>query len=251
MEALRKAFISQSFGTVRGLDFAQKGLEPIYKEIDFDRVLADFDKMDCKEYREQFPIQPRAAKDSILVDYTAAMAGEFMDMGLHLSGNPECWYESHQTPKRTVNLKVEYGIYKGYTAKEAADWLSEIVNLYYSLVKKYNVSILIEFRTTRPKNGKDIVFEIPLVSTGEYLNEAKAQYLFSPLFYRLFMFCYYRENKASEGFAASRVSQDSYHKGPRKEDGFFIIPALYNKYFSNHAAPDFDKIFEDIQNLYI
>lgn len=250
MENLRKAFLSQNIGTVRGLDFAQKGLGDIYKTNDFDRVLADFDKIDCKEYRDQFPIQPKAAKDSILVDYTPAMSGEFMDMGVFLSGNPECWYESHQTPKKTINLKVEYGIYKGYTAKEAADWLSEILNLYYSLVKKYNVSISLVFECRKNGNAKDIVLEIPLVSTSEYLNEAKAQYLFSPLFYRLFIFSYYRENKGKDGFGITTNQIDSYKKGPRKEGESYILTCLLNRYFSD-KAPDFDKIFEDIQKLYI
>ena len=248
MEDLRKAFLIRGLG---GLDFAQKGLDPIYTKNDLERVLSDFDRLDCPEYRQQFPIVQKAAKDSILVDYTPAMSGEFMDMGLFLSGNPECWLESHQTPKKTINLKVEYNIYREYTAKEAAAWLSEILNLYYSLVKKYNVSILIEWRTTsKARNGKDIIYTIPLVTTGEYLNEAKAQYIFSPIFYRLFIFGYYHSNNASNGFAASKVSESSYHQGPRKENDFFIIPPLYNRFF-RHAEPDFDKIFEDIQKLYI
>lgn len=247
MEDLRKAFLIRGLG---GLDFAQKGLDPIYTKNDLERVLSDFDRLDCPEYRQQFPIVQKAAKDSILVDYTPAMAGEFMDMGLFLSGNPECWYESHQTPKKTINLKVEYGIYKGYTAKEAADWLSEILNLYYSLVKKYNVSISLVFECRKNGNAKDIVLEIPLVSIGEYLNEAKAQYIFSPLFYRLFIFSYYRENKGKDGFGITTNQIDSYKKGPRKEGESYILTCLLNRYFSD-KAPDFDKIFEDIQKLYI
>jgi hypothetical protein len=247
MEELRKAFINRGLG---GLDFAQKGLDPIYGKNDIETILSDFDRMDCPQYRNQFPIVQRAAKDSILVDYTPAMAGEFIDMGVYMSGNPECWLESQQTPKKTINLKVEYGIYCKYSAKEAAAWLSEILNLYYSLVKKYNVSILVEWRTTaRSKNASDIVYTIPLVTTGEYLNEAKAQYIFSPIFYRLFIFGYYHKNQASDGFRASKVSEDSYQKGPRKEGDFFIIPSLYNRFFDD-KDPDFDKMFLDIQKLY-
>lgn len=245
MEQIRKAFLEQP---LESLDFAQKGIVPVYTETDKERILADFDRMDCKEYREQFPIIQRAAKDSVLVDYTYSATGEFIDIGAYLSGSPECWMESYQSPKRTIHLLVEYGIYHQYTAAEAAAWLSEIVNLYYSLVKKYNVSLAVKFEV-KGKN-KPVTLELPICEMNEYLNEAKAQYIFSPLFYRLFVFAYYKANKAQSGFPATDKSRNSYEAGPRKEETRFIIPPLYNKFYG-HPEPNFDKILSDIQRLYI
>lgn len=246
MEQIRKAFISQPLDSV---DFAQRGIIPVYTEADKERILADFDRMDCPEYREQFPIIQRPAKDSVLVDYTPAVCGEFIDMGLYLSGSPECWMESFQTPKKTINLVVQYSIYSQYTAAEAAAWLSEIVNLYYSLVQKYNVSLSVDFEVGKSKGGK-VAYSCEIVGTGEYLNEARAQYIFSPLFYRLIMFAYFRLNKAASGFPATDANKNSYNLGPRKEGDQFIIPPLYNKFFG-HPEPDFQKILSNIQTIYI
>jgi hypothetical protein len=248
MQEIKKA--AEKFMLENSFEFAQRGLtvQP-YDKKNISALWHDFEMMDCPAYRAAYPIQTSPIKEPLIADYYQDVTGEFLDVGLHISGSPECWFRSDLQPKKQINILVQYNIYQAYTAAEASKWLSGIVGLYYSLIKRYSVSLSCSWATTG-KGGRKIELSKEIVGHSEYLNEAKVQYIFSPIFYRLFIFSYYHSEKALQGFKAHESTIESYKKGPRKEGDQYIIPPLYNKFF-NDKEPDFQNILNDIQKVYM
>lgn len=236
----------------QNLDFAQNGLKvtPYSDKNWAQTAFEDLQKMDCKEYRLAYPIQLHELSKPISFLYESGFEGEFFDVAEFIQGKPEHWYKSAEPARKTVKIQVDFGIAHVYTSGEAAEWLNKIVNLYYSLVKLYNVELTVVYSCLEAKDSQtDIVIPVQVVGCGEYLNEAKAIYMFSPLFYRLAVFAQFRKMGASASIYRSNRNRLSSKLGPRKEGDKFIIPGLYNK-AEDKPETDFYQILAEIRRSF-
>jgi hypothetical protein len=118
--------------------------------------------------------------ESIGMSYNLDNTGLFFDVGLVLSGEPECWVNQAPMPTRKpLTIKVEIAAQSTIDAKVLTEKYLEVINLYHSLLNEYTIRLVACYSgtciATKPLGDVNPATGIRPTIYTEYLSEIEVE----------------------------------------------------------------------------